>query len=108
MIKDIDRIRRVITEDDDKPQQAIQPVPVKRSKTDIAIELLENFTEIFGEDDELVTKILDKVTVDDICIEVGKYNSRLADFIKVWLRFRLSRCGQYGEEKHNQVQQSHQ
>jgi len=46
--------------------------------------------------------------VDDICVEVGKYNSRLADFIRVWLRFRLSRCGQYGEEKHNQVQQSHQ
>ncbi|ABW01487.1 hypothetical protein [Caldivirga maquilingensis] len=104
MMKDIDRIRRIIMEDDGNAAQVNQPVSMKRSKTDIAIELLENFTEIFGEDDELVTKILNKVTIDDICVEVSKYNSRLADFIKTWLRFRLSKCEPYGEEKHNQVQ----
>lgn len=99
MIKDIDKIRRIIAEDND--QSINQPIQAKRSKTDIAIELLENFTEIFGEDDELVTKILNKITIDDVCIEVGKYNSRLADFLKVWLRFKLSKCDQHGEEKHN-------
>lgn len=106
MVKDLDKIRRVLVDIDspDNTQKSTADIQSKRSKTDIAIELLENFSEIFGEDDELVTKILDKITIDDVCVEIGKYNSRLADFVKIWLRYRLGKCGQYGEEKPSKVQ----
>ncbi len=95
-MKDVEKIKKILSEEmGDEGVKAVQHGQ-RRSKTDIAIELLENFLEIFGEDDELVTKILEKVTVDDIAEEISRYSPRLSEFFKTWLRYRLSKCGQYG------------